>query len=80
MHRSGQFGCVLDLNVLRQVGGSLIVEAKLGTGQDTWQLHWAGERTSSDTANCGNDAELILNAADVRLLFAAGRQSPAPLP
>jgi hypothetical protein len=71
-HRPGQFGCVLDLGVLRRLGGSLVIDGKLtATGPDTWRLHWAGERTSRDMADCGPEAELILNAADVRTLAAA---------
>ena len=75
-HRPGQFGCVLDLDVLRRSGGSLVVDGKPeAAGPDTWRLHWAGERTSRDMADCGQEAELILNAADLRMLAAAaGRE------
>jgi hypothetical protein len=78
VHRAGQFGCVLDLGVLRRSGGSLVVDGRPeGAGPDTWRLHWAGERTSIDMADCGQDAELILSAADVRMLVAATGQMPA---
>jgi hypothetical protein len=74
VHRPGQFGCVLDLRVLRRSGGSLVVDGKLtAAGPDTWRLHWAGGRTSRDPADCGPEAELILNAEDIRMLAASGR-------
>jgi hypothetical protein len=34
VHRRDQFGCILDLDVLRQSGGSLIVEGQVKLGND----------------------------------------------
>ncbi len=69
VHRSGQFGCVLDLAVLRRSGGSLVVESQVAEA-GSFRVHWAGERTSSDTANCGPDADLILDGQEMDLLAA----------
>ncbi len=72
VHRQGQFGCVLDPNILRRSGGSLIVESQFNTGK-SFQVHWAGQRTSADTASCGEQADLIVDAADLNsLVLAAG--------
>ena len=57
VRRQDQFGCVLDLNVLRQSGGSLIVEIRPGNGASDFRVHWAGARTSDDPGNCGNDTD-----------------------
>lgn len=73
VHRLDQFGCVLDLNTIRQTGGSLIVEARLFGEGDSFKLHWAGERTTADSGDCGQSADLILDHADLdNLALAAG--------
>jgi hypothetical protein len=73
VHRQDQFGCVLDLNVLRQSGGSLIVETQFGAGASGFRVHWAGVRTSEDPGNCGSDADLIVDHSDLdRLSLSAG--------
>lgn len=72
VHRQDRFGCVLDLNILRRSGGSLVVEGQFDTG-NSFRVHWAGERTSADTASCGEQADLIVDARDLdRLALAAG--------
>ena len=72
VHRQDQFGCVLDLNLLRRSGGSLIVESQFGTGKN-FMVHWAGKRTTADTASCGERADLIVDAGDLDILaLAAG--------
>ena len=68
VHRLDQFGCVLDLNVLRHSGGSLVVEGQLTEATGSFRVHWAGERTSTDTANCGGDADLILDGQELDIL------------
>jgi hypothetical protein len=68
VHRQDQFGCVLDLNVLRRSGGSLILETRLGTETSGFRAHWAGARTSDDPGNCGSDADLILDRLDLDIL------------
>jgi hypothetical protein len=68
VHRPDQFGCVLDLSVLSHSGGSLVVEAQSAESTGSFRVHWAGERTSADTANCGGDADLILDGQDLDIL------------
>jgi hypothetical protein len=83
VHRQDQFGCVLDLNVLRRSGGSLVVETRPGTGMSSFRVHWAGLRTSSDSGNCGSDADLIVDRLDLDVLslsaggYGVGRKQPA---
>ena len=72
VHRQDRFGCVLDLNFLRRSGGSLIVEGQSDTGK-SFRVHWAGKRTTADTASCGEQADLIVDSGDLdRLALAAG--------
>jgi hypothetical protein len=68
VHRQDQYGCVLDLNVLRRAGGSLIVETQPDAGASGFRVHWAGARTSDDPANCGSDADLIVGRLDLDVL------------
>jgi hypothetical protein len=65
VHRQDRYGCVLDLDVLRQSGGSLIVETEIGGDGRNFRVHWAGARTSADTGNCGSDADLIVDRHDL---------------
>jgi hypothetical protein len=67
VHQQDQFGCVLDLNVLRRSGGSLIVETEID-GAKNFRVHWAGERTSADTGNCGSDADLVVDHRELSIL------------
>jgi hypothetical protein len=72
VHRQNRFGCVLDLNVLRRSGGSLMVESQFGPGH-SFRVHWAGARTTNDTADCGRQADLIVASGDLDILaLAAG--------
>lgn len=73
VHRLAQFGCVLDLNTIRHTGGSLVIEARLSGEGDSFRLHWAGERTTTDSGDCGQNADLIVDHADLdNLALAAG--------
>jgi hypothetical protein len=67
-HRPDQFGCVLDLGILRQTGGSLIVESEVDKAIGSFRVHWAGERTTADTGNCGSSADLILDRLELDIL------------
>jgi hypothetical protein len=73
VHRQDQFGCVLDLNVLRRSGGSLVLETRFGGEISSFRAHWAGARTSDDPGNCGSDAELVLDRLDLDALALAAR-------
>lgn len=74
VNRANQFGCVLDLGVMRGTGGSLVVEGLDPEGDRRYRLHWAGPRTSNDGADCGSDAELMVNARDLRTIALAAEQ------
>ena len=79
VHRQDQFGCVIDLNVVHESGGSLIVESRMGGGGSGFRVHWAGPRTSVDTANCGADADLIVDHRDLSVLaLSAGGYGVGP--
>ncbi len=64
--------CTLDPNVMATEGGSLVVEGR----QDaplSYRVHWAGDRTSKGSSNCGTGAELTVSRTDLqRLANAAG--------
>jgi hypothetical protein len=68
VHRPDGYGCVLDLNVLRQSGGSLIVEGQITDSPSSFRVHWAGERTSTDASGCGAQADLVLDGRELDLL------------
>jgi hypothetical protein len=81
VHRPGQFACVLDVNVLKVNGGSLIVEARMPGETRAIHLHWAGGKTSADTADCGPTADLIVDHRDIDILaLAAGGYGVGPRP
>jgi hypothetical protein len=72
-HRQNQFDCALDLNTLRQSGGSLVIESQIAETAGMFRAHWAGEHTTADIDNCGSSADLILDASDLdRLAISAG--------
>ena len=68
VHRPGQFGCALDLGTLHQSGGSLVVEGQLMEAAGSFRVHWAGERTSADTNNCGDHADLIMDGRELDII------------
>ncbi len=68
VHRDDQFGCVIDLNVLRHGVGSLVIESRPATKASNFRVHWAGARTSSDSGNCGSDANLVVDRLDLNIL------------
>jgi hypothetical protein len=66
--RQDQFGCVLDLSVLRRSGGNLVVETEIGGNARNFGVHWAGGCTSDNTANCGGNVDLIIDRRDLDIL------------
>jgi hypothetical protein len=68
VHRPGQFGCILDLSVLRHSGGSFVIESQFTEATGSYRVHWAGPHTSADTANCGGDTDLILDGQELDIL------------
>jgi hypothetical protein len=59
--------CSLRPAIMAAEGGSLVVEQRLQSPR-TFQVHWAGIRTSKDGSDCGGSAELIVSNADLQLL------------
>ena len=66
--RLDQVECVLDLNVIRQFGGSLFVENEVGPDASGYRVHWAGQRTTEDAEDCGKDTNFIVRRHDLDLL------------
>jgi hypothetical protein len=65
--------CVLDMQVIQSLGGSLLIEAVQSKPDRKFQVHWSGVRTSNSADDCGSSADLLLNNAQVAaLIFAAG--------
>ena len=59
--------CVLKPDVMTSGGGSLVVERQLAAPR-TYQVHWAGLRTSDGVADCGHNMELVVSGPDLQLL------------
>ena len=66
--------CVLYLESIHRLGGSLIVEQRYpGDGSARYRVHWAGDRSAEGGANCGANADLMLDDTNLDLLaMAAG--------
>ncbi len=65
--------CVLALGTLRGVGGSFIVESPAPA--DRYVVHWAGERTSRGSTDCGVSADIVLDARQLEALGIAALAS-----
>jgi hypothetical protein len=59
--------CSLRPDIMAAEGGSLVVERRLQSPR-TFQVHWAGVRTSTGGSDCGGSAELIVSNTDLQLL------------
>jgi hypothetical protein len=72
--RTDASACVLDLEAIHRSGGSLIVEQRrLGDGNPRYRVHWAGRQSAKGPADCGQDADLVLDDSNLELLaMAAG--------
>jgi len=70
---SAVVACVLQPHVMQTSGGSLVIEATQYEPSLSYQVHWAGARTSDNGADCGRAADLRLSPADLSVLsIAAG--------
>ncbi len=70
---SGRTSCILDEQTMQRSGGSLVVESARFAPKRTFQVHWAGARTSNGPDDCGSSADLLMNIDEVAaLIFAAG--------
>lgn len=72
--RADASGCVLDLEAIHRLGGSLIVEQRYpGSEAARYRVHWAGRGSAQGASDCGRDADLILDDTNLDLLaMAAG--------
>jgi hypothetical protein len=65
--------CVLDVRVMHANGGSMIVEQRETRSSFGYRVHWSGEHSSNDGADCGTSADLLVNPEDIETLaMAAG--------
>jgi hypothetical protein len=74
VHRADGDACTLDLNVVQRSGGSLVVESQTAGEPIAFHVHWAGERTSDDDADCGPGADLTVKRhyLDLMAAYAGG--------
>jgi hypothetical protein len=64
---------MIDVRVMQKFGGSLVIEATHAEHDDTFDVHWAGLRTSDGQQDCGSSTDFLLNRGQVtELIFAAG--------
>lgn len=69
---AGGAGCTLDLGLLRQTGGSFVIESEASQAIDAFKVHWAGKHTAA-ADDCGDSASLIVTAHDLdQLALSAG--------
>jgi hypothetical protein len=62
-----------------QSGGSLLIENQTAASPPSFNAHWAGARTSADAADCGPQADLIVDRLDLAILsFSAGGYATTP--
>jgi hypothetical protein len=80
VQRPDQFFCELDMNILRNSGGSVVVEKEVYRAPGSFNVHWAGARTAAGSGNCGTHAELILDTHQLDLLAAAAGPKGALFP
>jgi hypothetical protein len=65
--------CALDVRTMHAYGGSLIIEAREPDSKFGYRVHWSGQRSSNDGADCGASADLMLRLEDIEVLaMAAG--------
>jgi hypothetical protein len=69
--RAGGTLCLLDVPTMQKSGGSLVVESTQSQPDRTFQVHWAGTRTSGDREDCGAAADLRLNSDQISALISA---------
>jgi hypothetical protein len=65
--------CVLDVRAMHAGGGSVVIEAREPRSTFAYRVHWSGEHSSNDGADCGRSADLMISLEDVETLaMAAG--------
>jgi hypothetical protein len=68
----GAAACVLDLRIMLDLGGSIVIKATQPKPNRSYRVDWAGARTSDGQANCGAAAEFLLGQAELVALKLAG--------
>ena len=63
--------CVLDVRTMHANGGSVIVESRDPRPSFGYRVHWAGTHSSTDGADCGASADLLVNLDDIELMATA---------
>lgn len=69
--RPGLSQCLLDIEVMHRLGGSLVIEARSARPNRIFSLHWAGRHSSQGPSDCGGSAELKLSQDDLDILALA---------
>jgi len=59
--------CKLKPEVMAAGGGSVVVEER-SFNRRVYRVHWAGQHTSKDAADCGQVADLLVSRGDLQLL------------
>jgi hypothetical protein len=63
--------CVLDIPVLLQRGGSLVIERHDPAPDRVYRAHWSGARTADSFGDCGAAADVVLTRTDLGMLAVA---------
>jgi hypothetical protein len=63
--------CQLDLNVMRQVHGSLMVDSATEEAPHAYRLHWAGTHSSLGSDDCGTTADIVASDRVMATLLVA---------
>jgi hypothetical protein len=57
--------CILDPQVMKQFGGSLLVESTQLHPRLSFRVHWSGSHTSDQATDCGSAVDLRLDDHDL---------------
>ena len=71
VRRTDNSTCVLDSDVMRSFGGSLMVETRIADAQADFLVHWAGRLTSNEATDCGSDAIIKIGRHELDQLAAS---------
>ena len=69
--RTDGAACKLDIALMQQFGGSLIVEERGPGPQRLYRVHWSGRATAAGGGNCGASVDLRLNDRQIGTLAEA---------
>ena len=70
--------CILDVDIMRTSGGSVVIEALQSRTRPMYRVHWAGFRTSTGEADCGVEADLMLSRSQlIRLMSTDELEAPS---